>query len=335
MNPKETLLYTPIDFVGSDSRAKDFGRVFSRDLVRAQRIISDNDYKIHLALKTTVIAKSQHGWGISEEGEEDFDMGIERLRAEGIDYDVEIWPSGPTRSMYKVLFDQGAVAAGFPAIGTSDLDVFPPHKNLENMLALYRHSQETGSLLGVGSRDKRVVLAHNPENDYLRRIYEGIINIAIAEGPGKIEISNPGKAPVDDPAYKAHGDFVTGAYLVNHDHEKAASFSQAMVKMARENGFSGFEDEYAMTLVAAGMGNMSAVYFNTAENLQDPLSLEEERTKIIKRQIIAPLEKLSLTSVAPMIQRGIEVGRRKLTAHYSEEQVEEVANIMSEVLKAA
>src|SRR3989344_4545534 len=153
MNPKETLLYIPIDFVGSDDRAREFSTKFCYFLISSQVKIQENKYPIHLGLKTTFIKKDRHGWGATMEGEEYFNKGIARLNENGIDYFVENWPSGPTKSMYSTLFDQGAASIGFKAIATGDLDNILPHENLEKVLELDEKTKITNSVLGVGSRN--------------------------------------------------------------------------------------------------------------------------------------------------------------------------------------
>lgn len=108
------------------------------------------------------------------------------------------------------------------------------------------------------------------------------------------------KNNLEDGAYNSHGDFTTGVYLVNLNSNNFQKFSSECVKIARDQDFYGFEDEYFMTLHAASIGDISAVRFNSQENLFDSEEVNLERERIIAKQVQSPLRKLSNTSVAPM-----------------------------------
>ncbi|MBI2110307.1 hypothetical protein HYT51_00825 [Candidatus Woesearchaeota archaeon] len=334
MEPRETIAYTPIDFVGTDERAKEFNNVLTPSLVQAQQKIEREKYPIHLGLKTTVISEDRHGWGISEEGRTSFNQGLAKLTQAGIDYYVDTWPSGPTRSMYGVLFDQGLLARGFQAIVTGDLDQFQPHQNLERVLTLCEHIKGDNSLLGVGARNIPVVLSANPENAYLRRIFEGVMNLTVRNASRSTNHYIQGElAPkgFTDRAYEMHGDLITGVYMFNPEHPNAQTFQKQVVETARERNFFGFEDEYFMAFCAATMGNISSIYFNCEPNLFSPEDdPEKEKERIINKQIQAPLTKLiGVPFMEWFLRDSIEHKNKEfLEEFYTHEQVYEVKEAM-------
>ena len=336
---KDRIFYVPIDFVGNDSRAREFGNELSDSLIRTQEHVQKQKLPITLGLKTTLVLPEKAGWGVSREGRKDFYRGLEKLSEAGIDYTwIDNYPSGPTRSMYGVLFDPGLISAGASAIATGDLDQFPPDRNLENVVELYDHVKTHDSILGVGSRSVPIVLSANQENAYLRRIFEGVMNLSVRRSAevgckGTVLISDLSKAP-NDPAYKAHGDFITGVYLFNPDHFESNPFVGDLIKSARTNGFFGFEDEYLMAILAPQYGNLSATYFDSVPN---PFSQEDqvkEKERIIKKQIKAPLSKLARIAIPRriIISTLIEDVGVFLSKYYSTEQLSEVRSLMTDEL---
>jgi len=331
INPRETILYTPIDFVGSDEKALEFSTKYVETLLKARQMISDLKLPIRLVLKTIAIAKGHHGWGMSDLGLMNFNIGISLLGKGGIDTFVEFWPSGPTRSMYGILFDQGAIAVGFKSICTGDLDTFPPQNNLERFVELSNKVQTNGSVLGVGSRDTNIILSYNPENNYLRRIFEGIINLTASRGKN-IHLSDE---DIKDKAYREHGDMITGVYLFSPSVNKSLDFANFLVENSRRYSFFGFEDEYFMVIVAGNRGGISGISFNSSGNLFDKIDIGKEKEAIVNRQIKKPLEALVKTFVRGEILltvNGEYNGRGVLGGHYSREQINEVCDYMKEAL---
>ena len=215
MNPRETILYTAVGYVASDKSAIDFADTFVEELVLAKAMVEKDRLPIHITLKTTLV--KEH---MTEEGLEKFDIAIKNLSRVGIDSWIEYWPSGPTRSRYGVFFDQGAIASGFKATATGDLDNFPLSRNLENYLALFEETLSRNALIGVGERDEEVKLTSNTENNYLREIFEGFMNqaVLISKSGNNKEIHSLRKGKNQKDPYKSQGDFMTGAYILNLSH---------------------------------------------------------------------------------------------------------------------
>jgi len=334
MTNKETLFYVPRGFVGSDKQAQDFANKHSDYLLNAQRIIEIGKLPVKLALKTTFIDKSKHDWGVTQESSYFFDLGIKKLREAGIDYSVDTWASGPTKTMYETIFNQGILAEGFASIATGDLDQFPAHENIQNLLNLHERVKKENAIMGMGSRNLPVVLSSNPENAYLRRIFEGVMNISvkIAADISKNKIFFPEnyKVPGDE-AYTFTGDMITGFYLINPSHLRASELANTLVSTARENNFFMFENEYLMAIASATMGNLSIISATSVTNPFEPADAKAEREKIIKKQIQSPLEKLVGTCAEPFIKRSI-ADASCLNRFYKKEQVEEVTAYMSEAL---
>ena len=331
MSPRETILYVPIDFVGSDERSSCFSTKHIQTLLEARQKVSDLKLPIRLALKTTAIAKDQHKKGMSKLGLMNFNSGIAKLSKEGIDSFVEFWPSGPTRSMYGVLFDQGAIAIGFRSICTSDLDATPPQNNLEKFIELNDKVETNGSILGIGSRNTQVILSYNPENNYLRKIFEGIMNLTANK---KINIHLSDKNIIDK-AYKEHGDMITGTYLFNPNVNKSLNFANFLVESSRRYGFFWFEDEYFMVIAAGNKGGISGITFNSAENFFDKIDSKKEKNEIINNHIKKSLEMLAKTNVKDLIITTINIeydGKGILRKYYTKEQINEVCNYMKETL---
>jgi hypothetical protein len=337
MDNKSTLLYVPIGFVGSDEQALAFAIKESERLIKANVNIRDKKLPIHLALKITIIINDKLGGqngGVGADGADAFDEGIKRLRKEGIDYVVDAWPSGPTKSMYGVLFDSGAIAAGFPAIATGDLDQFPPNLNLEKMLELWDRTRANDAILGVGSRSGHVNLSYNPENEHIRRIFEGVINLAVKECASAYgtKIKDGHRLP-GDPQYRITGDMVTGVYIHNLEHKNSSEFAGKLVKIARKYGFFGFEDEYLMAITAPIFGNMATEAMTSLPNSFEPIEAKAERTKIIEKQIRAPLKALKGTDAEQPILRAMTNGRELLKRFYIPEKVEEVYEVMQQGIR--
>jgi len=335
MDPKETILYVPIGFVGNDRQAADFNSIEVPSLLDARQRIADRNYPLRLGLKTTLIQESRHGWGVTLEGQRDFDSGITQLSDGDVDYFVENWPSGPTRSMCGVLGDSGARSAGFKAVCTSDLDQFPPQQNLENFILLYERVRTDSSVLGTGARSVPVVLSYNQENAHLRRIFEGIMNLTAVRSGRTNGISG---GEIVDPAYKVHGDAFSGVYLLNLTHDSSATFMNQLVHAARQHGFFGFEDEYYMVLEAAIHGGISGNVFRSVPNPFDEIDPQEERKTIIRKQIKAPLEKLAQAidvrvRIEDTIRKEAKSGSL-LSGFYSIGQIEEVCTFMREALES-
>jgi len=290
MEPKETILYIPIDFVGNDETAFRFENIYLRSLLEANQKISDLKLPLKLSLKTTLIQKDKHGWGVTHKGEESFNHTITKLGREGIDYFVEYWSSGPTRSMYGVLFDSGAISRGFKAICTGDLDQFPPQENVEKFIELYERVAKHNHFLGVGSRNTPIVLSYNQENAYLRRIFEATMNLA-AQYQGNTSLDLEGMV---DQTYKDHGDMITGVYLFRPRGQNSDLFKEDLLRTARSNDFFGFEGEYYMVISAAVKYNgITGIVFNSINNPFPKIEPKEERQKIIEKQIKLPLKKIS------------------------------------------
>jgi hypothetical protein len=336
MEPKDTILYVPMDFVATDEKAIEFSRSLSDSLVQAQERIRADGLPIKLALKTTVISKDREGWGITNVGKSFFNTGLARLGEAGIDYLVDNWSSGPTRTEYGVLFDQGALARGFAAIATSDLDQFPTQHNLERIAELHDRVMTHNALLGTGARNTPVVLSANRENSYLRRIFEGFINLAIsyaAETSGHTLLRQTNEGDTEDKAYSNHGDFVTGVYLFNPSHEKSRAFIDNVVTTSRKRGFFGFEGEYYMAIMAAKFGKVVNIYVNSVSNPFDASDPNNERQNIIQKQIKLPLEKLAKTYAGRIIEKTIKRERTMLADHYSPDQIDEVRELMLEAIE--
>jgi len=336
MEPKDTILYVPTDFVATDEKAIEFSRSLSDSLVQAQESIRADGLPIKLALKTTVIYKDREGWGITNGGKSFFYDGLARLGEAGIDYSVDNWSSGPTRTEYGVLFDQGALARGFAAIATSDLDQFPTHHNLERIAELHDRVMTHNALLGTGARNTHVVLSVNRENSYLRRIFEGFINLSIsyaAEISGHNLLRQTNEGHTEDAAYSDHGDFVAGVYLFNPSHEKSRAFIDNVVTTSRERGFFGFEGEYHMAIMAATFGKVVNIYVNSVSNPFDANDPNEERQNIIQNQIQLPLARLAKTHTGGIIEETIKRERFRLADHYTQHQIDEVRELMLEAIK--
>jgi len=351
MKKSDILVYTPLDFVASDSKAVEFAGELSDSLIRAQTTIKQCHYPIKLGLKTTLVSRGQYdttqtdssggsAWGVSEEGRDSFYKGIKKLGDAGIDCYIDTWASGPTRSVCGVLFDSGLIAAGFGAFSTGDLDQFPPEKNLENFLGLYEQVRLRNAVLGVGARNVPIVLACNVENGYLRRIFEGVVNLTVTSVANRfgynLRTIDREHAP-DDAAFNDHGDYVTGVYLFSPDSISRSRLQRELVDLARQEKFSGFEDEYAMVILAAGRGNLVCKYFESHPNPFDAINIEKERTKIIDQQIKKPLVSLRGTfagiSLLGVIDSSIEeASRGRLSEFYTREQLDEVFGYMREAL---
>ncbi|MEK6940737.1 MAG: hypothetical protein AABW49_02455 [Nanoarchaeota archaeon] len=335
----DTIYYQPIHLIGSDQAAAEFFSTHRGQLLDAVRLIRKKELPIQLGLKATVVLKKYNsdGWGVSQQGMDSALLSFGQLVKDGIDVNVDPRYSGPTRSMFQVLFDQGLIGTGFKAICTGDLDQFPPSKNLENVIRLSEETIAHESVLGVGKRDVPVVLAANQENAYLRRIFEGVINISIKNTLECFEKELYAEEPLQqlaaaDPAYMSHGDFVTGVYLLNPSAENYGEFVRGVVDQARSRGFFGFEDEYLMVHLAAACSNLDAIYFNSVANPFSPMDIKTERNKIVTKQIQAPLEKLAGTFVHAMLPDGMIIARERLTEFYPREQIDEVIGYMKQAI---
>ena len=120
------------------------------------------------------------------------------------------------------------------------MDQFPPNSNLEKFIELYKQTINNNSILCVDSINVPIVLSANEENAYLRRIFEGFMNLTARRTAdfinNKIIIANPEEAP-NDPAYTSHSDFTTGVYLFNPNHKNGESFIGKLVRTARIMNF--------------------------------------------------------------------------------------------------
>ena len=334
----DILVYTPVGFVGNDDAARTFAGPECDMLIGAQVSIEEGGYPIKLRLKNTLVSRGQYdvvsgsrsGWGVTEEGRDEFYRGVRRLGTIGIDVDVDTWPSGPTKSLYNVLFNSGDLSAGFGGMATGDLDRFPANRNLENFLALYDDVRRHDAVMGVGSRNVPVILSYNRENAHLRRIFEGTVNMAVRHASqisGNGVVVNDDDAP-EDPAYNKHGDFVTGVYVFNSGK---LDFANQLVGTARTNGFFGFEDEYSMMMRAPRHGPVVSRYFESVPNPFEEVSIDDERKTIMERQISAPLSHLPLEDQRFLVD-VIRTQREGLQPFYESEQIEEVTGRMLEEL---
>jgi hypothetical protein len=337
---EEKLYYFSIGIVSSDIKAKNFVDKESRDLLEARDKVRKDHLPVRLGLKTTILRGK-----LSDENANAVYSKLTELMNEDVDVFVDMFGSGPTRTMYGVLFDRGITScvdysgkSGFRAVATGDLDQFPPQKNLENMLDLWDLTKSSDAILGVGSRSVPVVLSANKENSYLRRIFEGFVNLSVknvAEKSGNKIITPEDYGNSKDQAYSETGDFVTGIYLANANHRRSMEFANVLTSLARANNFWGFEDEYLMGIASANLGNLAARNFYSLPNLFDPQDVAKEKGDIIERQIQTPLKKLSRTGVAPFLRKIIESPVREiLERHYTSDQIKEVSGYMLDALKA-
>jgi hypothetical protein len=333
MPNKDTLLYTPIDFIGNEAQAKKFAIETSEFLLEAKRKIEHEKFPIHLSFKTTFV----RGQGGSQDAVDYFCRGISKLTEAGIDYSVDNWGSGPTKAMYETIFNLGNLTAGFGGISTGDLDQFPPQQNLENILNLWERVKKENAILGVGSRSCKVILSKHHENSYLRRIFEGIMNMAVKESAilNNHTICCPENYSLPDNQYSRTGDFVTGVYLTNLLNDKTENLIHNLVSSARLKNFFGFEGEYFMTLLSASEGNLAVEVMNSIKNpFENKMSVGEERENIIEKKIKSPLLKLRQTPAAHYILSSLDKSKRLLKDFYPIKQVEEVENYIIESLNS-
>jgi hypothetical protein len=320
------LWYVPIDFVGSIEKTIEFEEKYVDTLLEARQRISDNSLPIKLALKTTFVAEGN--------ARDLFYKGISRLRKNDIGVMIDEWESGPTRTVYDILFGHGYVAARCNAPAISNLDHCPPHKNLENLLSLYDALLEKNGIVGFGSRDIPIVLSHNTENGYLRRIFEGVIGIAARNAPPPNKIHLPkDRRKMKDPAYEKHGDLVPGTYILNTEHRQAKRLMERLISEARDHKFFGFESQYSLAVTAPSLGNVVAQLMRSEDNPFNPMSVEEEKKWIIQKQIKDVLKKLKGTYAGDMIAKVLNSNSiRELYEFYTTKQVNEVMQLMHQAL---
>ncbi len=211
------------------------------------------------------------------------------------------------------------------------MDQFRPDENLGNFLVLEEELKRRDLILGTGARSIPVNLAHNEENNYLRRIMEGIYNLGVRKAVATLgkEIVYLDAGNVSDPAFsnEGHGDFITGVYVFNPDARHAQSLSSRVLNTARTNDFIGFEDEYYLGIEAAGHGLVSQT-FSSRPNPFSQVDLEEEKKRIIEKQIRGPMEKVSRTGAMKHLRKLDELDYEALERFYSTEQVREVRTYM-------
>jgi len=337
--PEQKLYYVPIGFISGDIQAQNFVTQEAPKLLDANEIIRDNRLPIRLGFKTTILSER-----VSDEIREKVYKTLGDLIDLGVDVSVDSWQSGPTRTMFSTLFDPGITAfssydgsKSFRAVATGDLDQFPPNKNLEKLLELWEFVKSKEAIMGVGSRNVKVRLSAHEENGDYRRIFEGIINLAIKNTANRNfnEIATKSDyGNKEDPAYTDTGDFITGVYLTNPPHKNRNHFVESLTTTARDNNFFLFEDEYLMTLLAAQYGYIAAINMNSVENpFEKPTeSVEAEKKAIFERQIQAPLQKLRNTQVAKYIRSSIREEKQILEKYYSPKVVSEVTEFMMAAL---
>jgi len=317
---------TSICFLGSDESIIEFNETLVGYLINARQKISDDSLPIVLSLKATL------GNNVSGIGRDDLKYGINLLNEYRISSFFEYWQSGPTRTMYGSLFDNGLIASGFRSSCTLDFDQFPTHRNLDNIMELDEIVHKNGSVLGVGSRSVPIKLSYNDENGYLRRIFEGIINLTI--GRGTINSSN--NEGIVDGAYRDHGDRVTGAYLFNCSKASKASYVDNLIERSRKAGFHFFEDEYFMVFLASRTEGLSNLVFTSVENPYDPVELSEEKNSIIENHIHSPIRKISqIDLMRREIMSAVNDeygGNGTLGQHYPVLQINEVCGYINESL---
>ncbi len=325
---KDKILYIIYDHVTSNERAAQFGGELSDKLVSAQEQIKRDSLPIRLSLRTAINPDT-----VSPEAKERFFDGVRKAARVDVDFCVDMYPSLSTRKMYGALFDGGAIASGFSAIATGDLDQCTPDTNLDRVMLLYERVKEKGAVLGIGSRNVPVVLAANQENGYLRRIFEGVLNLTAGSAPHPVYNPSIKESP-NDPAYEFHGDQMSGIFLFDPYHKTAMHFMKKLVETAQHIGFPGFEEEYLLVLSAPRFGNVVAEYYRTGTNPYDPIDPKEERQKIIERHIKTAMRNLRKTDAGIWLKTAIQ-GRDvdKLRQFYPDEQIDEVVGYMREALE--
>ncbi len=337
MESSENILCTSTYFIGSDNVAKKFDEELVDYLILAQEKADSENLQIKFTLKLTIVYKEKEGWGVTENASKFLDNAFLKLRNAKIDYWLENWPSGPTRSEYSALFDIGVLSSKFKAVVLlNGLDQFSPNENIETIKNLYDSMKENNSLLVTGSRNLPVVLSANKENGYLRRIMEGFLNLTIKQiyQSNKNKIIFPKGKNTGDKQYNFHRDLIAGVLLINPNHPRYLDLLSDILKISQENNFFGFEGEYYLLLSVGGYGDLSVVYSNNFPNPFENEEVKKEKQKIIEKQIKTPLSKLKNTSVASYLVETIKgVGREGLLEYYPKEQVDEVSRYMLEVLE--
>jgi len=336
MENQENILCTSTYFIGSDKIAEKFDLELVDSVINAQRKSDSEDLNIKFILKVTIVYHEKEGWGVTEKASKFLDSAFSKLRNAKIDYWLENWPSGPSRSEYAALFDIGALSTKFKAVVLlNGTDQFLPHENIETIQALYDSMKKNNSLLVTGSRNVPVVLSSNKENSHLRRIMEGFLNIAIEH---ICNLNNHKRIlpsiDTGDKQYNDHGDLIAGVFLINVGHPNYFKLVEELIKTTNKNKFFGFEGEYYLLLSACKYGDISVVFSNALPNHFEKEDIEKEKQKIIEKQIKGPLSKLKNTPIAkPLIETIKENGREFLLKYYSKEQIDEVSQYMLEVLE--